>query len=79
MTPCKKQTRDTLYKILTGEYIKELNKFSFPRFCSFDSMLKQFLFWFHGPSCIILEALESGMCDVIKIRLDRRDGRRSGK
>ncbi len=27
----------------------------------------------------IFEALESGMCDVIKIRLNRRDGRRSGK
>ena len=25
------------------------------------------------------EALESGMCDVIKIRLNRKDGRRSGK
>ena len=25
------------------------------------------------------EALESGLCDAIKIRLNRRDGRRSGK
>ncbi len=27
----------------------------------------------------VIEALESGMCDVIKIPLKRKDGRRSGK
>ncbi len=30
-------------------------------------------------SILKLEALESGMCDVMKIRLKRRDATRSGK